>query len=175
MRINRALILCSLLMMTAQVVFADDGSAGDEAVIARLIADQAAAWSNGDAHAYAASFAEDGAFVNVRGTRFRGKAAFEQRHVELFAGVFHGSHQVQRIDRLVWLSRQSAFVELAVEVTGFRAMPPGIPTPPDGVLRTHLLQVLKKSEGHWLVEAYYNINVLPQGPPAPETTNPSTH
>ena len=54
-----------------------------------------------------------------------------------------------------------AYIELGIELTGYKSMPPGLPEPPDGVMRTHMLQVLKKIDGKWRIEAFYNVNVLP--------------
>jgi uncharacterized protein (TIGR02246 family) len=155
-----------LFLAAGSACAADAGRAADEAAIGQLVAAQAAAWNAGDAHRYATHFAPDGAFVNIQGRSFRGHDAFEQRHAEIFAGMFHGTQMTLHIDRLVWLTSDSAFAEISTTVSGMRAPPPGMPPLPDGVLRTRLLEVLSRSNGDWFIQAYYNVNELPGGPPA---------
>jgi uncharacterized protein (TIGR02246 family) len=100
------------------------------------------------------------------GTSFRGKEAFEKQHARIFATIYKGSHLVLHLDRTEMLAPGVAYIELGIELTGYQRMPPGIPDPPGGVMRTRMLQVLKKVEGKWRIEAFYNVNVLPL-PPAP--------
>lgn len=128
-----------------------------EAAIRKIVADQAAAWNAGDAHGYAADFAENGAYVNVRGERFVGRAEFQQRHSQIFHGFLHGSHQELTIDSLRWLGPDAAYAEVATAVTGFKTPPAGR-APKDGVLRTHALEIFQKRDGRWWVVAYYNVN-----------------
>jgi len=159
------LILIPVLLWTA---FAQPALAADEdsAAIAKLVQDQASAWNAGDAHAFSADVAEDVAFVNVMGTSFRGKAAFEKQHARIFATIYKGSHLVLHLDRTETLAPGVAYIELGIELSGYHGMPPGIPNPPDGVMRTRMLQVLKKVDGKWTIEAFYNVNVLPITTPA---------
>jgi uncharacterized protein (TIGR02246 family) len=160
------LLLTVLLLAAGIVRAADAGRGADEAAIGQLVAAQAAAWNAGDAHRFAAQFAPDGAFVNIQGRSFRGHDAFEQRHAEIFAGMFHGTQITLHIDRLAWLTADSAFAEVSTAVSGLHAPPPGVPPLPDGILRTRLIEVLSRSNGQWLIQAYYNVNELPGGPPA---------
>ena len=152
--------------MSALAVVASEPAAEDRAAIGKIVAEQQSAWNAGDAQGYSAAFAEDGSFVNVRGASFRGKAAFEQRHAEIFASFFHGSRQDCTIDRLEMLSPETAYAEISTKITGYKALPPGVPPTPDGAMHTRLIEVLKKIDGKWQIAAYYNINVLPGGPPA---------
>jgi hypothetical protein len=47
-------------------------------------------------------------------------------------------------------------------------MPAGIVPPPDGVVKTQLMQVFARRDGQWWIEAYHNVDVKPGGRPAPE-------
>ena len=138
----------------------------DDAAIRKMIADQAAAWNAGDAHGYAADFSENGAYVNVRGERFVGRAEFQRRHAEIFHGYLHGSHQDLTVDSLTWLGLNAAYAEVATAVTGFKALPAG-GSPKDGVLRTHALEIFEKRDARWWIVAYYNVN---EAAPASKTT-----
>ena len=39
--------------------------------------------------------------------------------------------------------------------------PAGIVLPPDGVMRTQLLEVFVKRNGRWVIEAYHNVDTKP--------------
>ena len=133
----------------------------DEAAVRSSVEARVTAWNAGNAHALAAGFAEDMAFVNTLGDSFQGRAAFEERHAQLFAGMFRGSHIAMHIDRVVWLSPDSAFAEISTALTGYKAPPGAAPMPGGGVMRTRLLEVMKKVNGGWLAETYYNVTILP--------------
>jgi len=154
-----AALLTTILVATASALPAI--AAEDDPAIAKLVNDQAVAWNAGDAHAFSADVAEDVAFVNVIGRSLRGKEAFEKQHARIFSTIYKGSHLVLHLDRTEMLSPDVAYIELGIELTGYKSMPPGLPEPPDGVMRTHMLQVLKKIDGKWRIEAFYNVNVLP--------------
>ena len=42
-----------------------------------------------------------------------------------------------------------------------KAMPAGIGVPPDGVIRTQLMEVFVRRNGRWWIEAYHNVDVKP--------------
>jgi hypothetical protein len=44
-------------------------------------------------------------------------------------------------------------------VRGVKAMPGGIVVPPDGVVKTQLMEVFVRREGRWWIEAYHNVDV----------------
>jgi hypothetical protein len=50
-------------------------------------------------------------------------------------------------------------VDIDTEMTGFKALPPGIHAATDGVLRTRLQQVMSKESGDWWIVSYHNIDV----------------
>ncbi len=47
-----------------------------------------AAWKNGDARTFGSYFADDAVYVGRTGAAFEGRAAIEQGHAEVFAGIF---------------------------------------------------------------------------------------
>jgi uncharacterized protein (TIGR02246 family) len=143
-----------------------DASA-DEAAIRAIVAAQADAWGAGDGVAYSRQFAPEGSFTNVLGTRFSGHAAFEQRHVEIFATVFKGTTQRNTIERLRFVTPDVALADVLTEVSGVTKSPFGSAPPPDGVLRTRLLQVFVRRDGAWWIEAYHNVDVKPVPPANP--------
>ena len=52
-----------------------------------------------------------------------------------------------------------AIVDIDNEVHGVKAMPAGIAVPPNGVVRTQLMEVLVRRDGSCWVEAYHNVDV----------------
>jgi hypothetical protein len=52
-----------------------------------------------------------------------------------------------------------AIVDIDNEVHGIRAMPAGVVVPPDGILRTQLMEVVARHGDRWLVEAYHNVDL----------------
>ena len=63
-----------------------DGRASLESIVGQL----EAAWNAMDGTAFAAPFADDADFVNIRGEHFRGRAAIAAGHVEIFRTIYNG-------------------------------------------------------------------------------------
>lgn len=59
-----------------------------------------AAWSTGDAVAYADLFARDVCYVGFDGYAFRSRAELRNSHAELFGGVLRGSRLVGSVERI---------------------------------------------------------------------------
>jgi len=56
-----------------------------------------------------------------------------------------------------------AIVDIDNEVHGVKSMPAGIAVPPDGIVRTQLMEVFARRDGRWWVEAYHNVDVKASG------------
>ena len=69
------------------VDLAHEDSAALEHIVRRL----ESAWNAMDGPAFAAAFAAEADFVNIRGEHFRGKAAIAAGHAALFQGIYAGS------------------------------------------------------------------------------------
>ena len=59
------------------------------------------------------------------------------------------------------LAFEAIIVDIDNEVHGVKAMPPGIPVPPDGIIKTQLMEVFVRRENAWWIEAYHNVDVKP--------------
>jgi uncharacterized protein (TIGR02246 family) len=150
-------------LFIAAVIFASSLFAADDrgAPILAVLKQQEDAWNAGDGEKYSAAFAEDGTFTNIRGTVFQGRAAFLERHVEIFRGFFKGSRLRSHVRRLHFAAENVALVDVDHEVSGLQGMPPGVPASEDGILRTRLLQVFVLRNGRWELVAYHNVDVKP--------------
>jgi uncharacterized protein (TIGR02246 family) len=63
----------------------------DRAALQHIVDRLEAAWNAGDGAAYAAPFAEDADFVNVRGEHFRERTAIAAGHAGIFGTIYAGS------------------------------------------------------------------------------------
>ena len=136
----------------------------DEAAIGALLDSMTQAWNKGDAHAFAAKFAEDGSFTNVLGSVFYGHQAFEERHAQIFATIFKGSTTTLTIAKLRFVRPDVAVADLDAELRDFGPLPPIFKVGADKVAHSKLLLVLVKEQGSWWITAYHNVAVSPPPP-----------
>ena len=134
-----------------------------DAAIAALIANQAAAWNRHDAAEWVAPFDADAEFVNILGMRLAGREQIQQRHAELFQGIFGHSSVVITTGKLTPLGADAALVDTIYELRGYDRLPPGIrPTDADGTLRTRMRYALVRRSDGWHVAAAQNTAIFPQ-------------
>jgi uncharacterized protein (TIGR02246 family) len=102
--------------------------------------------------------------VQVRGDANRrnvssGAPAFAERHSEILARFYKGTTKQHAIRRIRFITPDVAIVDIDNEVRGVKAMPADIVAPPDGVVKTQLMEVFVRREGRWWIEAYHNVDV----------------
>jgi uncharacterized protein (TIGR02246 family) len=156
----RAVTLALVLLPgAATLVAAQDGTA--EAAIRAIVAAQAVAWNEGNGEAYARDVAPEVSFTNVFGMVMYGRPAFVKRHAEILATFYRGTNKRHTVRRVRFVTADVAIVDIDNEVSGVTAMPGGIALPPNGVLKTQLLEVFARRDGRWWIEAYHNVDVKP--------------
>ena len=149
---------CSLLWPAT--VFAQSGSEADQKAIHEVMDQFMAAWNRHDAHAWAAVFAEDSDFTNVRGVGARGRANIEEFHAQVFATMFKNSVQKYTDIKIRFIRPDVAAVDVRWEMTG-STDPHGNPWPD----RKGLLNfVMTKDSGKWEIKVMHNLDLSP--PPA---------
>ena len=153
--LNIALVI--LLAVPAGVPLAQD--AASEAPIRTIVADQVVAWNAGDGQAYARHLAPEASFTNLFGMVMYGAPAFAKRHAEILDTFYKGTTKHHFIRRIRFVTPDVAIVDIDNEVRGVKAMPGGIVIPPDGVVKTQLMEVFVRREGRWWIEAYHNVDV----------------
>jgi len=154
---TRAFCLAMLLSVCAPA--AGLAQSRDEAAIRSIVAEQAAAWDAGDAKAYARQAAPDVAFTNLFGMVMYGAHDFLKRHTEILSTFYKGTTKKHAIRRIRFVTPDVAIVDIDNEVHGVKAMPAGIPVPPDGIIKTQLMEVFVRRENAWWIEAYHNVDV----------------
>lgn len=157
--IRSGLLVVCILGVVQQTASAQDAAA--EAAIRSIVAEQAAAWNAGDGRRYAARIAPEAAFTNLFGMVMYGKPAFAERHSEILATFYKGTTKRHAIRRIRFITPDVAIVDIDNEVRGVTSMPAGIVVPPDGVVRTQLMEVFVQREGGWWIEVYHNVDVKP--------------
>jgi uncharacterized protein (TIGR02246 family) len=150
-----------LVMITSQAPAAPATTSADAAIRA-IVAEQAAAWNKGDAEGYARHLAPEASFTNLFGMVMYGTGPFVQRHAEILSTFYKGTTKRHAVRRVRFVTPDVAIVDIDNEVHGVTAMPGGIPVPPDGIIRTQLMEVFVQRGGRWLIEAYHNVDVKPR-------------
>jgi uncharacterized protein (TIGR02246 family) len=155
----RRLFVTALLSLTACT---PEGPHGDGEIRA-AIAQQAEAWNRHDVKAWMSLFSEDADFVNIMGTALLGRPEIEQRHAELFNGIFKRSRVTVTTRQVRSLGATSAVAETDFELKGYDRLPPGIePTEADGTLRTRMKYVWQLRPEGWRVVSAQNTAVAPR-------------
>jgi len=101
----------------------------------------ASAWTNGDASAAASFFADDGTRVGAFGDVQHGRVEIEAAYDSLLHQTMPGAVVKQERGDVRMLSP-----DLVVWQAGIEIIPPGGPS-----LKGHVVQVMKKVAGRWLI------------------------
>lgn len=154
--------VCVLLLLVVVVPLSSSHTASqttaDETAIRNIIAEQAAAWTAGDAARYTSRVAAEVSFTNLFGMVMYGKPAFDARHKEILATFFKGTTKKHAIRKIRFVTPDVAIVDIDNEVHGVKAMPAGVVIPAGGVLKSQLMQVFVRRGSEWWVEAYHNVD-----------------
>jgi uncharacterized protein (TIGR02246 family) len=110
--------------------------------------------------AFAAVFAEDADFTNVRGAGASGRAKIEEFHAPIFATIFKNSVLRYTEIKIRFVRPEVAAVDVRWSMTG-ATDPQGNPSPD----RRGLLNfVMTKDAGNWQIAVMHNMDL--SGPPA---------
>ena len=113
------------------------------------------AWNKGDAQAAASFFTDDGVRVGAFGDVQHGRAELEAAYDRLLHQTMPGAVVKQEHGSVRMLSP-----ELAIWQGGLEIVPPG-----GSSLKGHVVQVMKKVEGRWLIlEGHPKIYPPPAAP-----------
>jgi len=121
----------------------------------------AGAWNRHDMDELGSLFREDASFVNVVGTRMRGREEIRGAHAKVHAGPYRASHLTVEVEDARVLAPVVIVAELRTQISGDERAP--------GQVRdTRLMLVLDEREGHWGIAAGQNTFVAtpPSGAPA---------
>lgn len=160
------LLSAALLMFTLGAplpALAQDATA--EAAIRAIIAEQVVAWNAGDGTRYASHLAPEVSFTNLFGMVMYGAPAFASRHNEILSSFYKGTTKQHVVRRIRFVTPDVAIVDIDNQVQGVKSMPGSIAVPPDGVVKTQLMEVFVRRDGKWWIEAYHNVDLKPAAKP----------
>jgi len=153
------LVIAVLLASCASVLVSADPSQGqsaDEEVIKQIERLWDEAWNRHDPKALATLLAEDGDFVNVTGTLYRGRDAFEKLMVRTHQMQFKDSTRSTLETHVKFLTPEIALVNARWRISGDRNAD-GTPRQPREGIMTRV--VVKKAD-RWVVVAAHNSNTV---------------
>ena len=111
-----------------------------------------------DGSAFAAPFAADADFVNIRGEHFRGRQAIAAGHAAIFRTIYAGSTTQMTVEAARLMRPDVALVH----VRSVLDAPQGPLAGRHGALFS---VVLTKEAGGWEIAAFHNTLEAAQGPP----------
>lgn len=129
----------------------------DEAVVRALYQRLIDGWNDGDADAFAASFAEDGNLVAFDGTHFKGRSDIVAFHHRLFQTYLKGTRLTGEVTDLRFLSDNVAIMH-ATGSTIMRGQT--FPSPERHSIQT---LVVVRQNGWWQLAAFQNTRIRPMG------------
>jgi uncharacterized protein (TIGR02246 family) len=131
----------------------------DSAALADVVRRLESAWNAMDAAAFAADFADDADFVNVRGEHFRGRPAIAGGHAGIFATIYAGSVNQYTVEVARLLRPDVALVHVYARLE----VPQG---PLAGRHPARFSIVLTREPAGWRIASFHNTLEAP-APPAP--------
>ena len=126
------------------------------AIATRRFDQLAGAWNDADGSAFAAPFAADADFVDIRGIHHRGATAIAAGHQAIFDSIYAGSIVDYRVESARTIAPGCVVALVAAELD--------CPTGPlAGRNRSRLTAVLVADGGEWSITSFHN--TLQAAPP----------
>ena len=121
----------------------------DRAAIETVVRQLEAAWNAMDGNGFAAPFAADADFVNIRGEHFRGRDAIAAGHSGIFASIYAGSTNRCVVESVRLLRPQVALTRVHATLD----VPQG---PLKGRLTARFTAVLTLEDRAWTIASFHN-------------------
>ena len=137
-----------------------DPSPGERTDLERIVGQLEAAWNAMDGTAFAAPFAVDADFVNIRGEHFRGRAAIGAGHDAIFRTIYAGSSNRYTVESVRLLRPDVALLHVHALLDAPRG-------PLAGRHAARFSLVLTREAGEWEVASFHNTLAAAPGPPPP--------
>jgi uncharacterized protein (TIGR02246 family) len=128
----------------------------DRTAIDDLVRRLEGAWRAMDGEAFAAPFALDADFVNIRGEHFRGRSAIAEGHAAIFRTIYAGSTTQMTVEAARLLRPDVALVHVRSVLEAPRG-------PLAGRHGARFSMVLTKQPGGWEIAGFHN-TLEPQDP-----------
>jgi uncharacterized protein (TIGR02246 family) len=126
-----------------------DLTSADRAALEKIVRQLEAAWNAMDGPAFAAPFAAQADFVNIRGEHFRGRAAIAAGHAALFQSIYARSVNHLTVEAARLLRPEVALMRVHSKLD----VPNG---PLSGRHGARFSLILTKESGGWEIAALHN-------------------
>jgi uncharacterized protein (TIGR02246 family) len=157
--VKTAAVLLLLLMLPLPLMSQGEG---DDRAVRAVVGGFVDGWNSHDAKRFAAVFAEDADFTNLRGDHVVGRAKIEEFLAPGYADFLKNSHIESNDIRTRFVRPDVAAVDVRWKLTG--ALDPQGKPQPD---RSGLLSfVMAKSGGQWQIVVMHNVDLSAFLPPA---------
>jgi len=137
----------------------------DRAALQRIVRQLETAWNAGDGDAFAAPFAADADFVNIRAEHNRGRPAIAAGHAAIFRGIYAGSTNQFTIEAARLLRPDVVLARVLATLD----CPHG---PLAGRHRARFTMVLTRAQAGWEIASFHNTLEAAPGPPSPAASRP---
>ncbi len=155
-------VLAAVAMAVLSLSTGVEGQAiSADAKIRAVVAAQVTAWNAGDGTAYSKDVGSDVSFTNLFGMVMYGASAFAERQRQILTTFYKGTTKQHEIRRIRFVTPDVAIVDIDNEVRGVVTMPAGIVIPPDGIIRSQLMEVFVRRGDRWWIDAYHNVDTKP--------------
>ena len=121
----------------------------DRAALERIVGELEAAWNAGDGAAFAALFAHDADFVNVRGEHHRGRTAIAAGHAGIFRSIYAGSTNRYMVESARLVRPEVALVHVRARLE----VPHG---PLAGRHGAYFCLLVTRERNGWEIAAFHN-------------------
>ena len=135
-----------------------DFGSPDRAALESIVGGLEAAWNAKDGSAFAAPFAADADFVNIRGEYFRGRDAIAAGHDGIFRTIYAGSTVSLTLEAARVVRTDVAIVRVLSRLD----VPQG---PLAGRHAARFTMVLTREPGGWQIVSFHNTLEAAAGPP----------
>ena len=131
------------------MTLSEDLGSADLAAVDAVVRILETAWNGSDGPAFAAPFAADADFVNIRGEHFRGRMAIAEGHTAIFRTIYSGSTVRFTLERARPLRPDVAVAHVRSVLDAPRG-------PLAGRHGACFSLVLTKERGAWEIAAFHN-------------------
>jgi uncharacterized protein (TIGR02246 family) len=147
-----AVFMLCVVTNSAQQARAMNTRAEDEAAIRKNVKQMEAGWNTGSGALFAKPFAEDADYVVINGMYFKGQAAIQKAHQQIFDTIFKDTTVSLSIKQIRFLRSDVAVVHF----TGHREAPKQPELISDALVTT----VMTKDKQGWKIAAFHNTQIV---------------
>ncbi len=158
----KKLLLLTILVGLVALPSARADQNAEDAAIHKRHDEWIAAWNKHDPKIMAAFWVTDGDLINPFGRHAQGTAAIEKLFTEEQTGPMAGSTYAGKLEKIRYVGKDLAIVDVAGEITGMKT-PDGAAAPP---FKHHVTWIAQKKGSKWMAIGARAFVTVPSPTPA---------